>query len=148
MLLDIGPVDYFKTYAPAAEVKASVGYAAWILFQTALYQFLPSKLSTGQLTPAGYLLNYRTNGLLAWVVTHLLFFGLSFSGHINPAILARNWEGLLVAANVFGFILSGIAYAKAHLSPTHEGDRKFSGALVVVAVKRERLLTQCRIHTL
>lgn len=127
LLWEIGPISFFSLYAPTPDLNASIGYGVWILFQVALYQFLPSKLSTGQLTPAGYLLNYRTNGLLAWCVTHLLFFGFSISGHINPAILARNWEGLLVTANVFGFLLTGVAYTKAHLSPTHEGDRKFSG---------------------
>jgi 7-dehydrocholesterol reductase len=32
-----------------------------------------------------------------------------------------------VATNFFGFILTGVAYIKAHLSPSHENDRKFSG---------------------
>jgi len=108
-------------------MEASVGYGIWILFQATLYQFLPSALSTGQLTPAGYLLKYRTNGLLAWCVTHALFLGFSVCGFLDPAILARNWEGLLVATNIFGFILTGVAYIKAHLSPSHEKDRKFSG---------------------
>jgi 7-dehydrocholesterol reductase len=117
----------FALYAPQPSSKAALGYTAWVLFQAGLYQFLPSQLSTGQLTPAGNLLQYRTNGLLAWVVTHALFGGLVLFGNLDPAIIARNWEGLLVAANVAGFALSLVAYAKAHVSPTHGGDRKFSG---------------------
>ena len=122
-----GPVAFFHRYGPRPDGKSSLGYIAWLLFQAALYQFLPSKLSTGQLTPAGNLLKYRTNGLLAWAVTHILFGIFAFAGYIDPAILARNWEGLLVSANVFGFLLSGIAYAKACLAHTHEGDRTFRG---------------------
>jgi 7-dehydrocholesterol reductase len=127
LMLEMGPINFFRTYAPRPSVEASIGYGAWLLFQAALYLFLPSVISTGQLTPAGNLLKYRTNGLLAWFVTHGLFFGLSMSGHLDPAILAKNWEGLLVAANIWGFLLASIAYIKAHVSPSHELDRKFSG---------------------
>jgi 7-dehydrocholesterol reductase len=127
VLLDLGPINFFLLYGPRSNAKVSLGYGAWILFQIALYQFLPSKLSTGQLTPAGNLLNYRTNGLLAWTVTHVLFVALAVSGLMDPAILARHWEPLLVTANIAGFLLTGFVYAKAHLSPTHEKDRKFSG---------------------
>jgi 7-dehydrocholesterol reductase len=127
ILLEFGPVNFFLLYAPRSDFKATLGYGVWILFQAALYQFLPSGLSTGQLTPAGNLLKYRTNGLLAWIITHLLFVTLAIFGYLDPAILAKHWEPLLVAANVFGFLLTGLAYAKARLSPTHEKDRKFSG---------------------
>jgi len=127
MMAHTGPVHFFLTYAPRYSFQTSVGYGAWLLFQVGLYQFLPSKLSCGQLTPAGNLLKYRTNGLLAWFVTHLLFGIAVFSGGLDAAIIAHHWQGLLVIANVFGFLLSGLAYAKAVLSPTHEGDRKFSG---------------------
>ena len=126
-LLLSGPVRFFSVYGPEPDFKGAIGYGIWILFQAGLYQFLPSKLSSGQLTPAGNLLKYRTNGLLAWIVTHGLFVTLAVSGHLDPAFLARNWEGLLVAANLFGFLLTGFVYAKAHLSPCHEHDRKFSG---------------------
>ncbi len=126
----VGPVGFFARHVPSPSIKASVGYGLWILFQIALYRFLPSKISTGQLTPDGNLLHYRTNGLLAWAVTHVLFAGLVLMRYIDPAILAKHWEGLLVAANISGFLLSGLAFGKAHLSPTHEGDRKFSGKLL------------------
>lgn len=122
-----GPVRFFMHFAPKPNGTTSLGYVAWLLFQVALYQFLPSELSSGQLTPAGNLLKYRTNGLFAWFVTHTLFAVSALFGLINPAIIANNWQGLLVAANVFGFALSGLAYGKAILAPTHAGDRKFSG---------------------
>jgi len=122
-----GPTKFFSNYAPRPSLEASIGYGVWLLFQAALYQFLPSVLSSGQLTPAGNLLKYRTNGLLAWWITHALFVALSLYGSLDPALLARNWEGLLLVTNVFGFILTGVVYAKAHFSPSHEKDRKFSG---------------------
>jgi len=126
-MVQTGPLLFFYTHAPRPDFNATVGYMAWLLFQVVLYQFLPSKLSSGQLTPAGHLLKYRTNGLLAWAVTHVLFGLSAVFGFMNAAIIARNWESLLVSANVAGFLLSGFAYAKAVVAPTHEGDLKFSG---------------------
>lgn len=140
-LLNIGPISFFRLYFPQPSLKASIGYVAWLCFQAALYLGLPGRISTGQLTPAGNLLKYKTNGLSAWIVTHVLFFGFSWYGVLDPAILARNWEALLVAANVWGFVLTGIAFVKANLRPTHEQDRKFSGKLYGL---RRAMRKRCR----
>lgn len=126
-LMNAGPLDFMKEFAPRPSAKANMGYAAWVIFQLALYQFFPSRISTGQLTPAGHLLKYRTNGLSAWIVVHVGYVALSYFGIIDPAFLAQNWEGLLIAANIYGFLLSGFAYFKACYFPSHEGDCKFSG---------------------
>lgn len=126
-MLENGADTFYSMYAPKPDLPVALGYSAWVLFQATLYIFLPSTLSTGQLTPAGHLLKYRTNGLLAWVVTHLLFAAAVLTGIMNPAILAEHWGGLLVLANISGFLIAGFVYIKAHWAPTHEGDRKFSG---------------------
>lgn len=127
-VIDDGVLDFCAKYGPELSMQACIGYTLWVSFQAALYQFLPSKLSTGQLTPAGHLLQYYTNGFAAWIVTHIAYVAASYFGLINPAFLAQNWAGLLVAANVYGFLLSGFAWAKAHIAPTHVEDRKFSGS--------------------
>lgn len=119
--------EFMVQNAPPPSLEAFEMYAAWVLFQAALYHFLPSRLSTGQLTPAGYLLQYHTNGLLAWVATHVVVVLAVYFGVIDPAWMAKNWAGLLVAANAYGFLVSGFAYGKAYLAPTHARDRKFSG---------------------
>lgn len=123
----MGPLNFIWQHAPRGNLRTNIGYGIWLIFQAALYQFLPSKLSNGQLTPAGHLLGYRTNGLSAWIVTHALFLLSSCCGLLDPAILAKHWQALLISVNVYGFLLSGFAYLKAHMSPSHEGDRKFSG---------------------
>lgn len=126
-MLHLGLANYAWQYTPRPSHHAHVGYVAWLLFQAALYQFLPRNLSSGQLTPAGNLLKYRANGLLAWAVTHGLFLAALITGYLDPAILAKNWEGLLVSANIYGFLLSIFAYVKALYFPTHASDCKFSG---------------------
>jgi hypothetical protein len=122
-----GLLSFFWTHAPKSDYRVHCGYAGWLCFQAGLYQFLPAKLNVGQLTPAGHLLKYRTNGFFAWFLTHLLFAAWCLHGCVDPAIIAKHWESLLVSANVYGFLLTGFAYVKARVSPTHVGDRKFSG---------------------
>lgn len=125
-----GPLRFFIDYSPRPDFNAAVGYLAWLLFQALLYTFLPGPLSTGQMTPAGNLLKYRTNGLNAWLLTHALFLTLGFSPFLDMAIIANNWQGLVVATYVYGFIISAISLVKAHLAPSHPNDRKFSGSII------------------
>lgn len=121
------PVPFVARFAPDFSVKACTGYAVWLLFQALLYTYLPCKISVGQVTPAGNLLKYQTNGLYAWVITHVLAVAAVTAGILNPAILAKHWGGLLVAANIYGFLISALSYIKAIVAPTHPRDRKFSG---------------------
>lgn len=127
-MVTFGPVEWFSANVPRLNMNVSLGYLAWVLFQAAIYQYLPvGNLSLGQLTPAGNILEYRTNGLGAWIISHCGFLALSYFGYTDPAILARNWQSLLLSLNVYGFLLSAFAYWKAHAMPSHEGDRKFGG---------------------
>jgi 7-dehydrocholesterol reductase len=123
----MGPMRFYWLHTPRGEFNVHLCYIGWLLFQAGLYQLLPGRSSVGQLTPAGNLLKYRTNGLLAWVLTHIGFVACVITGNVDPAIIARNWAPLLVSANMYGFLLSGFAYIKAHVSASHVGDRKFSG---------------------
>ncbi|PUU74558.1 ergosterol biosynthesis ERG4/ERG24 family-domain-containing protein [Tuber borchii] len=124
------PVAFIVRYAPRPTAGASMAYAGWLLFQAALYAWLPSPIGYGQRTPAGHLLPYRVNGIHAWVVTHAIAIATVCAGMLDPAVIAKNWEGLLIAANVYGYLLAVAAYLKAHFFPTHEADRKFSGSMV------------------
>jgi 7-dehydrocholesterol reductase len=122
-----GPWQFVARYGPTPSLQAFGVYTIWVLAQSALYNYLPARLSTGQLTPAGYLLQYHTNGLGAWVLTHIALASGVFFRVIDPAWIAKNWSGLLVATNSYGFLLSALVYIKAYIAPTHAKDRKFSG---------------------
>ncbi|KAK8251848.1 7-dehydrosterol-delta 7-reductase [Phyllosticta capitalensis] len=122
-----GFTSFIRLYAPAPSLQANVLYATWILFQAFLYTILPGR-SNGQMTPAGHLLEYRTNGLLAYEISIGLFLLCVFSGFLDPTIIARHWEGLIIAYNIWGYALSCIAYIKAHYAPSHADDRHFSGS--------------------
>lgn len=122
-----GLLSFLESYAPRPSLESFVGYAVWVVFQAALYSALPGPISTGQLTPAGNLLEYKTNGLLAWIVTHVFVVVAALCGFLDLAIIANHWEGLLIVTNIYGFLLSVFCQIKAHVAPSHPKDRKFSG---------------------
>lgn len=125
-----GALRYAQQFRPRYDSTATLGYASWVVFQGLLYSLLPGPMSTGQLTPAGNLLKYRTNGLNAWILTHILFLGAGAAGLIDLAIIAKNWEHILVASVIYGFLLPAFAQFKANYFPTHPSDRKFSGSFI------------------
>ncbi|KAF9934330.1 7-dehydrocholesterol reductase [Linnemannia zychae] len=106
-------------------------FFTWLALQAFLYTFLPAKIGYGQRTPAGHLLPYKVNGLLAWIVSHAIYAagGLYF-GWWKLSIIHDNWGGLLIAANTYGYFLTFFSYIKAHFFPSHAADRKFSGSFI------------------
>ena len=129
-LLRQGVVGFTVQHTPKPAFQTTVGYLAWVSFQAILYGNLPGPTSSGQMTPAGILLTYTTNGMLAWTLTHLMYVGTSLSGMLDPAIIAKHWEGLLVTVNVYGIMLALFAQVKAYVAPSHPEDRKFTGSVI------------------
>lgn len=128
--LEEGPINFAYGHFPRLSVPAIAGYAAWLLLQAFFYGYLPGTLCYGQRTPGGHLLTYTANGLLAWALTHVLYIGASFLGLLDPAIIAKQWEGLLVAVNTYGFVLAILAQWKGYWAPSFAEDRKISGKAV------------------
>lgn len=140
------PVEFARSLIPSITWNEAMGYAAWLYWQQTLYSYLPGKQCTGQLTPGGHALKYVransverhptnmwrlrryiTNGLLSWTITHATFVALAWYSWIDPAIIAKHWEGLLVAGNTYGFVLAILVQLKGYYSPTFLEDCKLSG---------------------
>ncbi|KAI1014416.1 hypothetical protein LB504_012129 [Fusarium proliferatum] len=117
-------------YGPHLTTKGIAAVICWVGIQALLYCLLPGEQHQGQLTPAGYLLSYKINGLSAWIVTHLLYGVLSWLGILDPGFIPRNWSSLIGAMNLAGFVISALALVKAYVMPTHPEDRKFSGSFL------------------
>ena len=133
--LEEGFLPLFIAHGPRLTLKGTLAYVCWIALQAALFQYLPGPTNTGQRTPAGRLLAYRTNGLWAWIITHALYLALCYYGVLDAGFIPRNWGNLVAAMNLAGFLISAFAYGKAYLMPTHADDRKFSGMYVFLALK-------------
>lgn len=117
-------------WSPHGTLKASQMWLGWVGLQVLLYQFVPGKTGYGQTTPAGHLLPYNVNGLTCYFISHFLFVLGSYLGFFKMSVIADNWTGLFVIANVGGYALTSFCMLKAHLFPSHPADRKFTGSVV------------------
>ncbi|KAJ6470326.1 7-dehydrocholesterol reductase [Mycena sanguinolenta] len=104
-------------------------YVIWVVFQATLFVTLPGTPRYGDTTPAGNRLLYKINGLLSWFLTVGVYIVGTLCSFWDADIVAKQWTGLMVAASSYGTVLSVVAYVKAHVSPSHPSDRKFSGSL-------------------
>ncbi len=85
----------------------------------------------GPVNPAGDRLWYQINGLQAWAISHLCFFaGAFWFKWFSPTIIFDHWAGLLFAANILGWALAFVIYAKAYSALRLLMCRKFSGNLL------------------
>jgi len=118
-------------WLPRWSTRALVVYAVWLAFQFTLAVFLPGPVDSGQLTPAGHILKYKCNGWRAFFVTHIALYVVVFQLKWVPAsLLYHEWGGLLLVANLYGYVLTLFSYIKAHVAPSHPDDCKFSGSVL------------------
>lgn len=134
--LSHGLYQFSSSHMPQFSGYAALGYAVWLIFQGLLYHYLPGPTCYGQRTPGGNLLQYTTNGLGAWMITHILATALIAVKWIDPAVIANNWQGLLIAANIYGYLLAIVAMVKGYVAPSHPNDRKFSGECILFLEER------------
>lgn len=126
---------------PSFSSKALTIIGIWFVLQV-LLALIPDKLHTifpnyqggkqkGATTPAGNRLWYNINGMQAWFISHLLFFsGAFYFNWFSPSIIFDHWGPILIIANLIGFSVGLLAYAKAYLFPSFPEDRKFSGNVI------------------
>ena len=111
---------------PKPSLTGALIYLGWIVFQGLLFYFLPGRTCYGQRTPGGHRLRYVTNGLIAWAITHLLFFLAVHQGWIETTVVAKNWQGLLIAASAYGYALAVGMQVKGYYMATFPEDCKSS----------------------
>jgi 7-dehydrocholesterol reductase len=82
----------------------------------------------GLITPGGYIYEYNINGLQAWLISVTLFIIGSYCGVLSPTIIYDYWGNILLVGAVLAYVLTTIAYIKAHVFPTNQRDCKFSNS--------------------
>jgi len=94
--------------------KAVLIYLIWLAFQALLQAILPGKkvlgreLETGK--DEGKRLSYTMNGLLAFIITLALFFGLMLSGILDPLVLFEEIGSLISVVIIFAYAFSIFLY--------------------------------------
>ncbi|KAH8890445.1 7-dehydrocholesterol reductase [Thozetella sp. PMI_491] len=121
-----GP-SFFLSRLPYPTKSSVSSYLFWILLQGLLYLFLPGPIHRGSRTPGGRQLQYKLNGLSAWVCTTAIALVASHSQLIDPAFIAENWGSILTTANIYCFILICIFSIKAHMRPDNAEDTFLTG---------------------
>ena len=123
----VGSRSTLWTISTGSTFQVHIAIAMWIALQACLYMLLPGSRHVGQLTPAGHLLEYKTNGLLACFISCCLFGLLVITDHMKASFIATNWVSFLAALNVWGLLVTGVLYAKARIAPTTPQDDVFTG---------------------
>ncbi|XP_003385786.1 PREDICTED: 7-dehydrocholesterol reductase-like [Amphimedon queenslandica] len=95
-------------------------------FQLVLMRVLPGKIVDGPLTPKGNTPKYKANGMLAFIVTLLVFCSLAFTGLINPAIVYDNFIDIIGGLTLFSIVFVLILYIKGSIAPSST-DNSVSG---------------------
>ena len=102
----------------------------WIVIQWALLRFLPGKKFYGPFSPNGTRPEYRQNGILAWLVTHGVIFGILYpAGFLSMAKFYDTYGSLLVTLNIGAFLFCIILYIKGRVFPGSK-DTVYTGNLL------------------
>lgn len=90
------------------------------LLQLVLMRILPGPEYEGPVAPNGHVPKYRENGIWAYLVTCILFFGCSSYGlNLFPAsIIIDEYQNLVITLVYFGIVFCAVLYAKGILYPS------------------------------
>ena len=88
-------------------------------FELALMRILPGKVVYGPVTPKGNVPVYKSNGILAFLTTMIVFCIATFGLGLIPAtIIYDNLGHILGALNISSVIICGLLYLKGRFSPS------------------------------
>lgn len=95
--------------------------------QLVMMRVLPGKKYCGPLTPMGNTPEYTDNGLLAYIISLLAFFGLSYgAGLFNAGIVYDHFGEILGAMNISALLFCLVLYFKGRFKPS-SSDNGVSG---------------------
>jgi 7-dehydrocholesterol reductase len=111
--LSAARIDWPRPTWTAAEIV--LGFAT---LQALLLAVLPGRRVLGPVTPAGDRVSYRANGVLAGVVTHLVFLALLALGWVPLGLVYDEFGAILVVGSLCGLAGAALLYVKGRLAPS------------------------------
>lgn len=108
---------WFPVFFGSATAWKVIGLFA--VFQLVLMKVLPGKKFNGPLTPMGNTPEYTDNGVAAYIISLVAFFGLSYgAGIFNAGIVYDHFGEILGALNVSALIFCLFLYFKGRFWPS------------------------------
>jgi 7-dehydrocholesterol reductase len=102
---------------PGPSLVALAMLLAWLGFALLLLRVLPGRRVLGPVTPRGNQPEYRLNGVAAFIVTHVVWFGATSLG-LFPATIIDHFGELLTTANLLALGLCVVLYIKGLKYPS------------------------------
>ncbi len=103
---------------------------AFALLQLLLMRFLPGRKYKGTITPKGNVPEYVDNGLTSYLVTFVLYFGLSVGLKLFPAgIIYHHFGDILGALNFTALMFCLLLYFKGRFAPS-SSDHSHTGNFI------------------
>lgn len=83
-------------------------------------------------------MRYKINGLWSWIATLAVFLVCVSTRTVDASFIATHGGELLVAANIYGVLVTTISTVKCYLSTPTSRDVRFSGSPIPHPVRREQ----------
>ena len=104
---------------PRPTLTAAGLVVAFAALQAVLMAVLPGKTHYGPVTPTGNRPLYKLNGVLAYVVTHLLLYVTAFQLHwFSPSVVYDNFGSILTTLTLFSLLFCVFLYLKGSYFPS------------------------------
>ena len=85
--------------------------AIWLIFQAALLVLIPGEERPGPVTPAGNRPRYKLNGVVAFIITHFVWWLVTGPiGWFDASIVYDHFGELLVTSSLFALVLCLVLY--------------------------------------
>lgn len=126
----LGNLSQVPGLIPLPSLTALGLFAVWAAFQTLLLVALPGKTHLGPVTPEGNRPAYKLNGVAAFVVTHLAWFGAAYGLELfSPTVVYDHFGELLITLSLFALLFCAGLYVKGRVAPS-TSDASVTGNLI------------------
>lgn len=120
----------FASLMPMPSLTAAAIFGVWALVQLVLLRWLPGKDHLGPPTPMGNRPLYKGNGVLAFFVTHALWYVAAYPLHLfSPTIVYDHFGELTITLSLFALLFCGFLYWKGVNHPS-SSDASRKGNLI------------------